>query len=346
VEAEIAAMAPGIVQLSTFSWNKRLSRYVKAGQPEKTMELFKQIERECISFDKFTFVPVLNACARLRSVEEGKWVHEHIIRSGFESDLFVAGALVDMYAKCGNMNDASRVFNQMPSRDVVSWNVMILGHVKCGQSQKALELFRQMQCEGVPPSYVTFMWVLNACGNVVALDEGRWAHTQILDVGCEDNMFVASSLVNVYAKCRSMDNEWRVFNKMASHDVVSWNALLQGVAMHGHGMEAVAHFERMCKEGAKANIVTFVCLLSACSHAGLLDEGLCYFDSMGSVYRIAATGQHYACMVDLLGRAGCLHEAEELIKTMSCEPSASVWKALLGACRVHGDVEMGECIAK
>jgi pentatricopeptide repeat protein len=304
------------------------------------------MERECISLDKFTFVPVLNACASLRSVEEGKWVHEHIIRSGFESDLFVASALVDMYTKCGSMNDASRVFNQMPSRDVVSWNVMILGHVKCGQSQKVLELFRRMQCEGVPPSYFTFMWVLNACGNVVVLDEGRWAHTQILDAGCEDNMFVASSLVNMYAKCRSMDDAWRVFNKMASHDVGSWNALLQGVAMHGHGMEAVAHVERMCKEGVKANIVTFVCLLSACSHAGLLDEGLCYFDSMGSVYRIAATGQHYACMVDLLGRAGCLHEAEELIKTMSCEPSASVWKALLGDCRVHGDVEMGECIAK
>jgi hypothetical protein len=144
----------------------------------------------------------------------------------------------------------------------------------------------------------------------------------------------------------SMDDAWRVFNKIASHDVVSWNALLQGVAMHGHCMEAVPHFERMCEEGVKANIVTFVCLLSACSHAGLLDEGLCYCGSMGSVYTIAATGQHYACMVDLLGRAGCLCEAEALIKTMSCEPSTSVWKALLGACRVHGDVEMGECIAK
>jgi pentatricopeptide repeat protein len=149
----------------------------------------------------------------------------------------------------------------------------------------------------------------------------------------------------MYAKCGSIEDAWTVFNKLPTRDVVSWNAMLGGFAMHGHGKEALAHFEHMCVESIKMNGITFVCLLSACSRAGLVDEGLVYFDSMSSIYGISATTEHYACVVDLLGHAGCLHEAEDLIHTMSCTPSASVWKALLGACRIHGNVEMAERVS-
>ncbi|KAJ7570944.1 hypothetical protein O6H91_01G141200 [Diphasiastrum complanatum] len=447
VEAELAAMALGTVQLNIFSWNTRLARYVKTGQYDRTMELFRQMQRECVSPNEFTFVPVLNACASLRALEEGRRVHEQILQSGCKSDIFVGNSLVDMYAKCGSMEDAWRVFNTMPLRDVVTWNAMIVGHVKCGQGQKALELFqqmqqeglqpnpvtfvgvlngcatvaalddgrrvhekiiqsgcesnvfvgsclvdmyaksgsmedawrvfnkmptrdvvswtamiqgyvkcgqgqkalklfRQMQREGVQPDYVTFLEVLNACASLVALEEGSRAHEQIIQSGCESYVFMGSSLVDMYAKCGSMEDARRAFNKMGSRDVVAWNAMLNGYAMHGHGREALAHFEQMCQEGVEMNNVTFVCLLSACSHAGLVCEGLYYFDSMDSVYRVSASVEHYSCMVDLLGRAGCLNEAEDMIKTMSCEPSASVWMALLGACRIHGDVEMGERMAK
>jgi len=447
VEAEMAAMVPGTVQLSIFAWNKKLAKYVKAGEPKKTLQLFQQLQREGISPDKFTFVQVLNACASLQALAEGRHAHEKVIQIGCETDLFVGSSLINMYAKCGSMEDAQRAFNKMPShnvvcwtamilgyvkcgqgwealelfrqmqqkgvqpdsvafvgvlnacasvgaleegrraheqiiqsgcgldvfvgsslvdmyakcgsmeeawkvfnkmssRDVVSWTAMILGNVKCGEGQAALELFQQMQQEGVLPNPITFVGVLNACASVLALEEGRRAHKQIIESDFESNVFVRSSLVDMYAKCGSMEEAWRVFNKMSSHDVVSWNALLRGFAMHGHGEETLQHFEQMCEEGVEPDDVTFLCLLSACSHAGLVQEGLRCYGSMSAVYKISAKLEHYTCMVDLLGRAGHLHEAEKMIKTMPCKPDAAAWKALLGACRIHGNTEMGERVAK
>jgi pentatricopeptide repeat protein len=447
VVAEIAALAPGTVPLKISSLNRRLTSYVKAGQYEKTLEVFQQMGREHISPDRFTFVPVLNACANLRALQEGRRVHEQIIQSSCETDVFVGTSLVDMYAKNGSMEDAWRVFNKMPKRNVVSWTAMIQGHVKCGQGKKALELFQQMQLQGVKPNPVTFVGVLNACATAVALEEGRHVHEQILQSGCESdvtvgnslidmyakcgsmedawrvfnkrpshdlvsfnamilglvqcaqgekvlelfqemqqegvepdaitfigalnacasvaaldggrhieeqvilyglksNVFVGSSLVDMYAKSGSVDDAWRVFNKMPTHDVVPSNAMLGGFAMHAHGQEALAHFEWMCEEGVDINDATFVCLLSTCNHASLVYEGLSYFDSMGSVYSISTTVEHYACIVDLLGRSGHLQEALDLIQTMPFQPNAAVWMALLSSCRIHSDVGMGEHIAK
>ncbi len=159
VEAEMDAMA---LRLDRCLWNRSLARNVKAGRYEKAMEIFQQMQEQGMSPDKFTFLPVLNACASLRALEQGRHAHEQIVKSCCESNVFVGTSLVDMYAKCGSLEDAWRVFNKMPSRNVVSWNVMILGHVKCGQGHKALELFQQMQHEGVQPSCVTFTGVLNA----------------------------------------------------------------------------------------------------------------------------------------------------------------------------------------
>ncbi len=447
VAAGVAAMAPGTVQMDSFSWNRRLAKYVKAGEYEKTMELFKQMQKRGMRPDRFTFVPVLNACAGLRALEEGRRAHQLIMQTGCEADVFVGSSLVDMYAKCGSMEDAWRVFCKMPSQDVVTWTAMILGYVRCRQGQKALELYKRMQQEGVQPNAVTFVvvlnacasvsaleegrrtheriiqsrcesdvfvrsslidmyakcgsmeeastrvfnklpsrvvcWnamifghvkcgeghkalqlfqkmqhegvqpdpatyvgVLNACANVVALEEGRRTHERIIQSRCESNVFVKSSLVDMYAKCGSMEDACRVFNTMPAHDVVSWNALLGGFAMHGQGKEALVHFERMCEEGVHPDDITFVCLLSACSHAGFVDEGLRFNALMTTVYRIPAKLEHYTCMVDLLGRAGHLQEAENMIQGMPCKPNAAIWRALLGACRIHGNVEMGERMAK
>ncbi len=447
VAAGVAAMAPGTVQMDSFSWKRRLAKYVKAGEYEKTMELFKQMQKRGMRPDRFTFVPVLNACAGLRALEEGRRAHQLIMQTGCEADVFVGSSLVDMYAKCGSMEDAWRVFCKMPSQDVVTWTAMILGYVRCGQGQKALELYKRMQQEGVQPDAVTFVvvlnacasvsaleegrrtheriiqsrcesdvfvrsslidmyakcgsmeeasrvfnklpsraavcWnamifghvkcgeghkalqlfqkmqhegvqpdpatyvgVLNACANVVALEEGRRTHERIIQSRCESDVFVRNSLVDMYAKCGSMEDACRVFNTMPSHDVVSWNALLGGFAMHGQGKEALVHFERMCEEGVHPDDITFVCLLSACSHAGFVDEGLRFNALMTTVYRIPAKLEHYTCMVDLLGRAGHLQEAENMIQGMPCKPNAAIWRALLGACRIHGNVEMGERMAK
>ncbi|CAK9870038.1 unnamed protein product [Sphagnum jensenii] len=166
------------------------------------------------------------------------------------------------------MEEAQRVFNKMPSLNVVSWDVMILAHMNCGQGQEALELFRQMQQEGVQPNPVTFVAVLNACTSIIAIEEGRRAHEQIIHSGCEADVFVGNSLIDMYAKCGSMEDAQRVFK------VVSWTAMLQGFAMHGYGKEALEHFEQTGENIVEVNDVTFICLLSACSHAGLVDEAV------------------------------------------------------------------------
>jgi len=328
------------------TWTTMISGHVTCGEGQKALELFRQMQQEGLQPDSFTFVAVLNACASIVAIEEGRSAHEQIIQGGWDSNVFVANCLVDMYAKCGSMEDAHRVFNKMASRDVVTWNAMLLGHVTCGEGQKALELFRKMQQEGVQPDSFTFVAVLNACASVIAIEEGRSAHEQIIQSGWDSHVKVGNCLVDMYAKCGSMEDAWTVFNKMASRDVVSWSAILGGCAMHGHGKEALKHFEQMCEEGVQPDDITFVCLLSACSHAGLVDEGMRCYASMSTVYRISAKLEHYTCMIDLLGRAGHLQEAENMIKAMPYKPHANAWKALLGACRIHGNVEMGERVAK
>jgi pentatricopeptide repeat protein len=191
-----------------------------------------------------------------------------------------------------------------------------------------------------------FCGVLNACASTVALEEGRCAHEQIIQSGLESDVFVGSSSVDMYAKCGSMEDAWSMFNKMPSQNVVTWTAILGGCAMHGCGKEALKHFERMCEEGVQPNEVTFVCLLSGCSHEGLVDEGMWCYASLATEYTISANSEHYTCMVDLLGRAGHLQEAENMAMAMPCQPHVGAWMALLSACRMHGNVEMAEHVAK
>jgi len=195
------------------------------------------------------------------------------------------------------------------------------------------------------PDKFTFVQVINACAGLGALEEGKCVHEQIFESGWESDVIVGNSLVDMYAKCGSLKDAWRVFNKMPSQDVVTWTTILGGCAMHGHGKEALKHFERMCKEGVQPDDITFVCLLSACSHAGLVDEGMPCYASMITDHMITPKLEHYTCMVDLLGRAGRLQEAENMIRAIPWKPHAPSM-ALLGACRVHGNVQMGECFAK
>ncbi|KAH9556847.1 hypothetical protein CY35_07G052300 [Sphagnum magellanicum] len=209
------------------------------------------MQKKGMTPNTLTFVPVLNACASLRALEKGRQVHEQIIQSGCEGNAFVGCSLVDMYAKCGSMEDAQRVFNKMPSRDVVTWTAMILGHGKHTQGQKALELISQMQQEGVKPDSVTFVGVVNACASLVALEECRCAHRQIIQSGWDLNVFAGSSLVDMYAKCGSMEDAQRVFNNMQSHDVVTWTTMILGHMKCGQGQRALELFQQMQQEGVQ-----------------------------------------------------------------------------------------------
>jgi pentatricopeptide repeat protein len=231
------------------------------------------MQQEVMSPNKFTFILVINACAALGALEDGRHVHEQIIQSGCEFDVFVGSSLVDMYAECGSIEDAQRMFNNMPSQGVVTWNALILGHVKCGQGQKALELFQQMHLEGVRLNSVTFVVVLKACASVGALRVGMHVHEQVIQSGCESNVFVGSSLVDMYAKCGSMDDANRMVNSMPSQSVVSWAAMILGHMKCRQGQDALELFEQMQQEGVQPNSVTFVAVLNACARVGAVEVG-------------------------------------------------------------------------
>jgi len=228
--------------------------------------------------------------------------------------------------------------------NIFASNKRISKCAKAGQPEKVMQIFRQMKQEGMIPDKYTCIQVINACAGLGSLQDGRHVHKQMIQSGCQFNVFAANSLVDMYAKCGSMEDAWRVFNKMPLCDMVSWNAMLGARALND-GKEALTHFEQMCEEGVLPNDITSVCLLSAWSHAGMVDEGMHCYASMITVYIISAKLEHYTCMIDLLGCAGHTQEAENMIKVMPCKPQVAAWRALLGASRIHGNVEM-ECIAK
>eukprot|EP01018_Ginkgo_biloba_P002412 Gb_32528 [translate_table: standard] len=328
------------------SWTTMIAGYSQNQRGEEALKLFCQMRRENMKLDRITFFSALSACSSLAAVAEGKKIHAHIIRDGFQTDPFVGNALVDMYAKCGSIGDARQMFDRISDWDVVSWTAMIAGYVQNGHGEEALKLFHNMLRADVEPNALTFGGVLSACASLAALEQGRQLHAHIIKTGYESFLSVENALVTVYAKCGSIDNATQMFDKMTLRDLVSWNAMIVGYALNGHGKKALRLFEQMPQPDMKPDHITFLGILSACSHAGLVDEGCHYFDFMRRHHNISLRADHYACMIDLLGRAGCMDKAEDIVNNMPFEPDAVVWKALLGACRIHGNVELGERAAE
>ncbi|KAI3668987.1 hypothetical protein L6452_40205 [Arctium lappa] len=255
-------------------------------------------------------------------------------------------AMVSGLAKCGMIEAARQVFDEMPERDDVSWSAMIDGYNKNDCFKEALEVFRAMQREKLRPKRFVLSSVASACANVGSLDQGKWIHAYIRRNSIELDGILGTALLDMYAKLGRLDLAWDVFEKMKSKEVSSWNAMIGGLAIHGRAKDAIGLFSQMENENLKPDEITFVGLLNACAHGGLVDEGLEYFTRMEEVHGVEPTVQHYGCVVDLLSRVGRLAEAEELISRMPMAPSPAVWGALLGACRVHGNIEMGERIGK
>lgn len=330
------------------TWNAMIAGLTKHGYCEEVFKLFQQMELEGVHPDQVTFVSVLNACATLGDLEKGKQIHSDMARTVIKPNIFVKNALIDMYAKCGSIDSARQLFDNMPERNVVSWNAMIVGYAKLGLAAEVLKLYKEMALEGTKPDEVTFVSILNACASLTALEEGIQMHNHILKTGLGCDLFVGNALIDMYAKCGRVENARGVLDKMPKVDVVSWNAMLAGYAQHGHAKEALQLVDQMVHKGVEPNHVTLLAVLSACSHAGLLDEGHYYFNSMTHDHGISPAAEHYVCMVDLLGRCGHLQEAERLIRRMPFEPSAVVWRALLGSCRIHGNMDLAihaaECV--
>ncbi|XP_057849286.2 pentatricopeptide repeat-containing protein At3g13880 [Cryptomeria japonica] len=313
---------------------------------EDAINVFIQMQRIAMKPNHFTFTSILGACSRLAFLEHGKQVHAHIIKGKLESNEFVGSALVDMYAKCGAVEDAWKWFSKMPKLDIVSWTAMISGYVQNGQCEEALEFFCQIIREGVKPDHLILCTVLSASAILAGQEQGRQIHAYSIKTGYESLVVIGNSLIDMYSKCGSIDDAGTFFGTMFKRDVVSWSVLISGYAQHGRGKEALQLFAQMQEEGTKPNHITFVGVLSACSHVGLVDEGYRYFNSMIRDHGIEPKVEHCACIVDLLGRAGRMDEAEHFINEMGVESNAVVWRTLLAASRIHGNLDLGKRAAE
>lgn len=331
---------------NVISWSAMIAGYSQNGHANDALALFNQMQWAGMKPDAITMVSVLQACAYLEAIKLGMCVHGYVVRSGLDSDSSVGNSLVDVYAKGGYLRIAHQLFDEMSQTNVVSWCAMISGYCQSGYAIEALTLFHQMLVANVTPNAVTVVSVLPACAIIAALQQGKCIHGYIVKNGFDSDVFVGTALIDMYAKCGSVQTARHLFDKISKRDVVLWSAMIAGYGMHGYGEDALALFSQMKEEGIKPNHITFICVLYACSHAGLVDEGWKYFDCMVQDYNIIPRMEHYVCMVDLLGRSGHLEKAEEFIKIMPLEPSSTIWGALLGGCRIHGNIELAERVAE
>ncbi|XP_007217925.2 pentatricopeptide repeat-containing protein At4g38010 [Prunus persica] len=322
------------------SWTGLISGHVKAGLFDEAISLFFRMD---VKPNVATFVSVLVACGRMGYLRVGKAIHGLIFKRSLGTNLVVGNAIVDMYVKCESLCDAKKIFDELPERDIVSWTSMISGLVQCKRPRESLELFCNMQTLGIKPDKIILASVLSACASLGALDYGRWVHEYIDRRGIKWDIHIGTSLIDMYAKCGCIKMALQTFNELPCGNVSTWNALLGGLAMHGNGHEALQNFEEMTKSGTRPNAVTFLAILTACCHSGLVDEGRGYFYQMISQpYNLSPRLEHYGCMVDLLCRAGLVDEAQELINTMPMQPDVLIWGALLSAYKAKGDVELSQ----
>lgn len=334
----------GMGRRDLVTWNSMIAAYEQGAYPKKALMLFDKVKRCGFQPDVLTLVSVASAVAQLGDAISGRSVHCYVLRRGWDvSNIFVGNAILDMYGKIGNIEYAHKVFYWMPVKDEISWNCLITGYSQNGLSNEATEVYDAMvNCEGVTPTQATLVSVLPACSHVGALRKGLRIHGRAIQMGLELDLFIGTCLIDMYAKCGRLDEAMLLFEEVPRKTSYPWNAIVAGHGVHGHGEMAVKLFEDMQQEGVGPDHITFVSLLSACSHAGLVDHGHHYFQLMKARYAIEPTLKHYSCMVDLLGRAGHLNDAYEFIKSMPLTPDAGVWGALLAACRIHGNVELAD----
>lgn len=264
-----------------------------------------------------------------------------------ERNLVSLTAMITCYTRHGKVDKARKLFDEMPERDVVCWNAMINGYAQNRRPEEALLLFRQMMLEtGNRPNEVTILSVLSACGQLGALESGRWLHNFIGNNAIKINRVVGTALIDMYSRCGSLEDASLVFERMKDKDVVAWNSMIAGYAMHGFSQISLDMFDKMCTEGVVPNNITFIAILNGCGHTGLVKQGWDLFNTMQKKYGIEPKVEHYGCMVNLLGRAGHLEEAYELVKSMKIEPDNVIWGTLLGSCSLHGNLKLGEEIVE
>ncbi|XP_077240118.1 pentatricopeptide repeat (PPR-like) superfamily protein [Tasmannia lanceolata] len=326
-------------------WNVMVSCYALNGLGREAFAVFELMRCEGMMGDGFTFSSLLNSCSMLGSHELGKQIHGVIIRLSLDLDVLVSSTLVDMYAKNGKIEDARKAFDVMIVRNVVSWTTIVVGYGQKGEGKEAMKLFRRMLLESLKPDELMLASLLSSCATLAALIESVQLHAHVIKDGFDPFVSIGNALISAYSKCGSISSASQCFGLISKPNLVSWTSMICAYAFHGLASKAIEFFENMLHEGVNPDRIAFVGVLSACSHAGLLDEGFHYFGSMRRDHHIIPDLEHYTCMVDLLGRAGHLDEAYNILISMPFKPGANVLGALISACRVHGNTELSEWAA-
>ncbi|XP_022870766.1 pentatricopeptide repeat-containing protein At2g03880, mitochondrial isoform X1 [Olea europaea var. sylvestris] len=328
--------------VDVISWNAMIVGCVRQGSSEDALSLFRTMHAKRMEFDEFTYPSILNALASKKDVINGKSVHSLIFKTGFENYKLVSNALVDMCAKQNDLDSASKVFNFLEEKDVVSWTSLVTGCAHNGRHEEALKFFCEMRTDGINPDQIVTASILSSCAELALLDFGLQVHANFIKSELGTSLSVDNSLITMYGNCGCLEHVNKIFASMQIRNVITWTALIVGYAQNGKGMESLRFYDEMIACGTKPDYITFIGLLFSCSHAGLVELGRYYFESMVKDYGIRPGPDHYACMIDLLGRSGKMHEAQSLLEEMDIKPDATVWKALLAACRVHRNVNLAK----
>ncbi|XP_023549650.1 pentatricopeptide repeat-containing protein At5g06540-like [Cucurbita pepo subsp. pepo] len=364
---------------NTFMYNSMIRGYVLSRAPKQAILCYLDLIDQGLFANNYTFPPLIKASALVYSELKrvGYLVHAHVIVLGYENDPFVVStlvefyslidlkvarvlfdkssvkdvvvwtAMVDGYGKVGDVESARELFDEMPVRNVISWSAMIAAYSRVSDFREVLCLFRQMQEKDIKPNESITVSVLTACAHLGAITQGLWMHSYAKRHRWESNLILATALVDMYSKCGYIESALAVFEGISNKDAGAWNAMISGVAMNGDVTKSLELFDKMILNGTQATETTFVAVLAACTHAKMVDTGLKLFDQMYTVYGVQPQFEHYACVVDLMARAGMVEDAEEFIeKKMGgfSNVDANVWGAMLGACRKYGNIEVGNRI--
>ncbi|XP_010260584.1 PREDICTED: pentatricopeptide repeat-containing protein At2g13600 isoform X1 [Nelumbo nucifera] len=356
------------------SWTSLIGGFAQNGLEEQALLLFNQMRKAQVASDQFTLATVLGACSSIKDIFLGTQLHSYAVKIGLDSFVSTANALLTMYAKCentqmaihifnlmpvkdiiswtamitafsqaGDVTNARTYFNRMPERNIITWNSMLATYIQHGFGEEGLRLYTLMLRENMRPDWITFATLLGACADFAVLRLGNQIVAQVVKTGLSSHVPVANGIVTMYSRCGQIQEAQSVFDSIIDKDLVSWNAIMTGYAHNGQGRKVIEIFKNMLKVGPPPDHISYIAVLSACSRSGLVAEGRFYFDSMTKDHGISLKSEHFACMVDLLGRAGLLEEAKHLIDKMPIKPGAGIWGALLGACRIHGNTMMAEC---
>ncbi|XP_058195093.1 pentatricopeptide repeat-containing protein At1g18485 [Rhododendron vialii] len=328
------------------SWNALIGGYARKGDSSKALDVYYQMTHSGLNPDWFSIASLLLAFAHLKSLKYRKEIHSFVLRNGLDTDSFIAISLLSLYIHCGELQLAQVLFDRMEDKSLVSWNAMIAGYSQHGLPNETLNIFREMVSNGTQPDEISVACMLGACSQLSALQLGKETHCYALKAQFTEDVFVSCKIIDMYAKCGSIELSRKVFDQQKEKDVPLWTVIISGYGIHGHGKEGLELFEEMQSLGLKPDGFTFIGILMGCSHSGLVEEGLNYFNQMQPVHGLEPKLEHYACVVDMLGRSRRFHDALKLVNEMPMEPDVGMWSSLLSSCRAHGEMGLGEKIAE